>query len=316
MLHCWPFVRGIHRSPVNSPPKGLLMWKVFPCHDIFMMCTHFSEATATLELVSQELVFFSQKLVPSCRGEPLTTQLYPTGDSDSSGLLNVPSPQGLLRRRSSPSKLAARDRSSPDTKRQCRIELDDSFSIEDTENDIAQPSPRARRNKGTTIKVNVMEYKPSVTEELRLDSLETTTPPASPEWPASNSNKKHVLCSESLTENPEHSGDRSGSIGDCEVFVSDTSGASDSDQPDGRKYKKSPQNKSDRVKRHAAERRGSLKSLKSSKKNLGNIPEEESGSCPEGREILYILPESSPECCRARNTMYPHITMGAAKPGT
>ena len=30
------FVRGIHRSPVNSPHKGSVMWKMFPFDDIIM----------------------------------------------------------------------------------------------------------------------------------------------------------------------------------------------------------------------------------------------------------------------------------------
>ena len=34
--HSWLFVRGIHRWPVDSPHKGPAMWKVFPCHFIFM----------------------------------------------------------------------------------------------------------------------------------------------------------------------------------------------------------------------------------------------------------------------------------------
>ena len=36
--HYWPFVRGIHRSPADSPHKGPVMWKAFPCHAI-VMCT-------------------------------------------------------------------------------------------------------------------------------------------------------------------------------------------------------------------------------------------------------------------------------------
>ena len=33
-LHYWPFVRGIHWLPVDSPHKGPVMLKVFPRHDI------------------------------------------------------------------------------------------------------------------------------------------------------------------------------------------------------------------------------------------------------------------------------------------
>ena len=32
----WPFVRGIHRWPVNSPHKGPVMRKMFPFDDVFM----------------------------------------------------------------------------------------------------------------------------------------------------------------------------------------------------------------------------------------------------------------------------------------
>ena len=32
--HHWPFVRGIHRSPVDYPHKGPVIRNVFPCHDI------------------------------------------------------------------------------------------------------------------------------------------------------------------------------------------------------------------------------------------------------------------------------------------
>ena len=30
----WPFVRGIHRWPVDSPHNWPVMWKVFPWHDV------------------------------------------------------------------------------------------------------------------------------------------------------------------------------------------------------------------------------------------------------------------------------------------
>ena len=32
----WPFVRGIHRWPVDSPYRGPVIWKAFPCHDGFV----------------------------------------------------------------------------------------------------------------------------------------------------------------------------------------------------------------------------------------------------------------------------------------
>ena len=32
--HYWPFVRGILQSPVDSLHKKLVMWNLFPCHDI------------------------------------------------------------------------------------------------------------------------------------------------------------------------------------------------------------------------------------------------------------------------------------------
>ena len=37
--HHWPFVRGIHQSLVDSPHKGPVMWKGFPCHDVIMSST-------------------------------------------------------------------------------------------------------------------------------------------------------------------------------------------------------------------------------------------------------------------------------------
>ena len=35
-LRYWPFVWGIHRSPVNSPHKWPVTWKMFPFHDVMM----------------------------------------------------------------------------------------------------------------------------------------------------------------------------------------------------------------------------------------------------------------------------------------
>ena len=32
----WPFVRGIHRGPVNSPHKRLVTRKMFPFDDVIM----------------------------------------------------------------------------------------------------------------------------------------------------------------------------------------------------------------------------------------------------------------------------------------
>ena len=32
----WPFVRGIHRWPVDSPHKGPVTWKLFPLDDVIM----------------------------------------------------------------------------------------------------------------------------------------------------------------------------------------------------------------------------------------------------------------------------------------
>ena len=34
--HNWPFVRGIHQSPVDSSHKGPVMLNAFPCFDIVM----------------------------------------------------------------------------------------------------------------------------------------------------------------------------------------------------------------------------------------------------------------------------------------
>ena len=44
----WPFVRGIQRSPLDSPHKGPVIWKAFVCHNIFMMtsCLPFSRCPA------------------------------------------------------------------------------------------------------------------------------------------------------------------------------------------------------------------------------------------------------------------------------
>ena len=35
--HHWPFVRAIHRWPVDSPHKGWVMRKASPCPDVFML---------------------------------------------------------------------------------------------------------------------------------------------------------------------------------------------------------------------------------------------------------------------------------------
>ena len=34
--HYCPFVKGTHRSPVDSPHRGLEMWRSFQCHDVIM----------------------------------------------------------------------------------------------------------------------------------------------------------------------------------------------------------------------------------------------------------------------------------------
>ena len=34
--HYWPYLMGIHRCPVDSPQKGLVMRKAFSCHDVIM----------------------------------------------------------------------------------------------------------------------------------------------------------------------------------------------------------------------------------------------------------------------------------------
>ena len=38
--HYWPFVRRIHRWPVDFLHKGLVMWKAFPCLEIMMDVSH------------------------------------------------------------------------------------------------------------------------------------------------------------------------------------------------------------------------------------------------------------------------------------
>ena len=35
-LHCWPFVKRIHRRPMDSPHKEPLMQKASPCHDVII----------------------------------------------------------------------------------------------------------------------------------------------------------------------------------------------------------------------------------------------------------------------------------------
>ena len=42
-LHYRPFVSGFHRWPVESPHKGPVMRKVFPCHDIIMPGDYFEQ---------------------------------------------------------------------------------------------------------------------------------------------------------------------------------------------------------------------------------------------------------------------------------
>ena len=37
--HCWPFVRGIHRSPMKSPHKEPVTRKMHPFHDFIMSHT-------------------------------------------------------------------------------------------------------------------------------------------------------------------------------------------------------------------------------------------------------------------------------------
>ena len=37
ILPYWPFVKGIHRSPVDSLHKGPVMWKVFPFGDVIII---------------------------------------------------------------------------------------------------------------------------------------------------------------------------------------------------------------------------------------------------------------------------------------
>ena len=44
------FVRGIHRSPVNSPHKGPVTWKMCPFDDIIMECTDGCRVQPSLRL--------------------------------------------------------------------------------------------------------------------------------------------------------------------------------------------------------------------------------------------------------------------------
>ena len=47
-LHYWPFVREIHRSPVDSPHKWPVMLKFFLCYDVIMTYQWVSMKATTL----------------------------------------------------------------------------------------------------------------------------------------------------------------------------------------------------------------------------------------------------------------------------
>ena len=46
-------VRGIHRWPVNSPPKGAVTWKMFPFNDIIMECPFWTDWRKMILLVKR-----------------------------------------------------------------------------------------------------------------------------------------------------------------------------------------------------------------------------------------------------------------------
>ena len=50
-MHNWPFVRGIHRSLVDSPHKGPVMQKVLPHDDIIMCNTYCSYGSLSPVLI-------------------------------------------------------------------------------------------------------------------------------------------------------------------------------------------------------------------------------------------------------------------------
>ena len=50
----WPCVRGIHRRPVDSPYKGPVVWKSFPCHDVTVNGTVQSGSVITLYTIAHQ----------------------------------------------------------------------------------------------------------------------------------------------------------------------------------------------------------------------------------------------------------------------
>ena len=48
------FVRGIHRWPVNSPPKGPVTQKIFPFDDVIMYRHHFNIATTLSKTLNEQ----------------------------------------------------------------------------------------------------------------------------------------------------------------------------------------------------------------------------------------------------------------------
>ena len=53
------FVRGIHQSPVNSPHRGPVTWKMFSFDDVMMICVQFQHITENSRCIYvYTMVFF------------------------------------------------------------------------------------------------------------------------------------------------------------------------------------------------------------------------------------------------------------------
>ena len=57
----WPFVRGNHPWPVDSPHKGPVTRKKFPFHDVFMLCFFFVAKWFCKDLILQPMKDHSRK---------------------------------------------------------------------------------------------------------------------------------------------------------------------------------------------------------------------------------------------------------------
>ena len=61
ILHCWPFVRGIHRWPVNSPHKGPVMRKKLPFDMLIEILPSYCSAVCDIMLYWDCI-----KMAPDC----------------------------------------------------------------------------------------------------------------------------------------------------------------------------------------------------------------------------------------------------------